>query len=202
MIGTMPVMLAVGATIFAHERLNGFGWMALAASSGGAALIILGGKQQSAAHGPALWGDLLVVLSLMIALGWVLVNQRLMKSHGPLVITAYGVLSGTAMLVVWVLLQSGPPPTTTVSTKAWLAIAASGVLCTATTTFLWNWGVHHVPASRAGVFLNIEPALGSFLGVRLLGDKLGSFAWIGGALILGAAVVMTSQHHETNTTLQ
>ena len=51
-------------------------------------------------------------------------------------------------------------------------------------------------ASRAGVFLNIEPALGSVLGVELLGEKLGPFAWLGGAMIVGAAVVLTWRGNE------
>jgi len=88
-------------------------------------------------------------------------------------------------------------PFARVSTKAWLALAISGILCTATTTLLWNWGIHHVPASRAGVFLNIEPALGSILGVELLGEKLGPFAWLGGALILAAAITLTTLGQQT-----
>ena len=85
---------------------------------------------------------------------------------------------------------------TIVASTAWLALAASGILCTATTTLVWNWGIHHVPASRAGVFLNIEPALGSWLGVELLGDRLGPYAWLGGSLILGAAITLTVRSHE------
>ena len=53
-----------------------------------------------------------------------------------------------------------------------------------------------MPASRAGVFLNIEPALGSWLGVRLLGEHLGPFAWVGGGLILTAAVILTTRGHQ------
>jgi drug/metabolite transporter (DMT)-like permease len=52
-----------------------------------------------------------------------------------------------------------------------------------------------VPASRAGVFLNIEPALGSWLGVQLLGERLGPYAWVGGVLILGAALALTTRAH-------
>ena len=88
------------------------------------------------------------------------------------------------MIAVWVLLQDGAPPVHGVPLSAWLASAASGLFCTAGSTLLWNWGIHHVPASRAAVFLNIEPMLGSFLGVELLGDRLGPLAWIGGVLIL------------------
>ncbi len=197
MVGTMPVLLALGATIFAKERLDWLGWLALTGSTVGAALIVLrgqsGGRTATAAGGPTLAGDMLVVLSLVIALGWILMNKSLMERHSPLAVTAYGILSGTAMLVVWVVAIDGPPPFAHVSLTAWLALAASGVLCTALTTALWNWGIHHVPASRAGVFLNIEPALGSWLGVQLLGDKLGPFAWIGGGLILAAAVTLTAR---------
>jgi drug/metabolite transporter (DMT)-like permease len=73
------------------------------------------------------------------------------------------------------------------------------LFCTAGSTLLWNWGIHHVPASRAAVFLNIEPMLGSFLGVELLGDRLGPLAWIGGGLILAAAVTLTTRPHGIDT---
>jgi threonine/homoserine efflux transporter RhtA len=46
--------------------------------------------------------------------------------------------------------------------------------------------------------LNIEPALGSWLGVQLLGDQLGPFAWIGGGLILAAAVTLTVRGYDSN----
>jgi threonine/homoserine efflux transporter RhtA len=44
--------------------------------------------------------------------------------------------------------------------------------------------------------LNIEPALGSLLGVELLGEHLGPYAWVGGALILTAAITLTTRGHE------
>jgi drug/metabolite transporter (DMT)-like permease len=107
------------------------------------------------------------------------------------------------MLAVWVLgpwllsplthASVAPPPFAHVSLTAWIALAISGLFCTATTTFMWNWGIHHVPASRAGVFMNIEPALGSWLGVKLLGERLGPYAWVGGFLILAAAVALTTR---------
>jgi len=199
MVGTMPVLLALGATIFADERLDWIGWAALAGSTAGAALIVLGGSEASASGGrPTLLGDMLVVLSLVIALGWILMNKSLMQTHSPLEVTAYSIFLGVVMLALWVLPANGLPPMRAVSLTAWLALAASGVLCTAATTLLWNWGIHHVPASRAGVFLNIEPALGSILGVELMGDRLGPFAWVGGGLILAAAVTLTIRGHEAS----
>jgi drug/metabolite transporter (DMT)-like permease len=207
MVGAMPVLLAAAATLFAGESLDGFGWLALAGSTAGAALIVLGGHRGPAAQGePTLVGDLLVVASLFTSLAWILISKKLMESHSPSAVTAYTILSGGLMLAVWVLgpwlvgplisRPVAPPPFAHVSPTAWAALAASGLFCTAATTLLWNWGIHHVPASRAGVFLNIEPALGSWLGVQLLGEHLGPYAWIGGALILAAAIALTTRGHE------
>jgi drug/metabolite transporter (DMT)-like permease len=207
MVGAMPVMLAVAATLFAGEKLDWLGWVALCGSTVGAALVTLGGSRTAAGREvPTLAGDLMVIVSLFVALAWILLSKKLMETHRPPVVTAYTILSGAAMLAVWVLGpwlvsplthgQAQPPPFANVSATAWMALGISGLLCTATTTLLWNWGIHHVPASRAGVFLNIEPAMGSFLGVELLGEHLGPFAWVGGALILAAAVALTTHGHE------
>lgn len=217
MVGAMPVMLAVGATIFAHERLDWVGWLAIAASTAGVVLVVIGGNHTTAHGGPTLTGDLLVVVSLFAALVSILMNKRLMERHSPPLVTAYLLLSGTVMLLIEILgptlakplcLQLGLPnnsapfPFAHISTTAWVALVASGLFCTAATTLLWNWGIHHVPASRAGVFLNIEPALGSVLGVKLLSEHLGPYAWLGGAMIVGAAVVMTTRSQTPEVVLE
>jgi len=213
MVGAMPVLLAAAAALFAGERLDWVGWLALAGSTAGAALIVLGGNRGPATHGqPSLGGDLLVVASLVTALAWILLSKKLMQTHSPPVITAYTILAGTAMLAVIVLgpwtlsplthSSAGPPPFARLSATAWMALALSGLFCTALTTLLWNWGIHHVPASRAGVFLNIEPALGSWLGVRLLGEHLGPYAWAGGALILAAAITLTTRNQESGSIIE
>jgi drug/metabolite transporter (DMT)-like permease len=207
MVGSMPVLLAAAAALFAGERLDRLGWLALWGSTAGAVLIVVGGSRGPAAHGePTLTGDLMVVASLVTALAWILLSKKLMQTHSAPVVTAHTILSGTAMLAVWVLgpwllsplthSNAAPPPFAHVSSTAWIALAISGLFCTAVTTLLWNWGIHHVPASRAGVFLNIEPALGSWLGVKLLGEHLGPHAWVGGGLILAAAVTLTARGHE------
>jgi drug/metabolite transporter (DMT)-like permease len=202
----------VAAALFApkgskEEHLGCLGWLALFASTAGAALISLGASHGAATRGqPSLAGDLLVLISLVAALAWILLSKKLMLSHSPSAVSAYTILVGGAMLLPWVMgswlmsplthARVAPPPFAQVSWTAWGALAFAGVMCTATTTLLWNWGIHHVPASRAGVFLNIEPALGSFLGVQLLGEHLGPYAWIGGGLILTAALTLTTQNHQ------
>ena len=191
MVGLMPVILALGAAIWAHERMDTLGWVALFASTSGACLIALGGRHT--AGSASLKGDLMVVGSLIIALFWILQNKQLMERHNHLTVTVYGLLLGTAMLAILMPLHYGLPPIHHISWKAWAALAASGILCTATTTSLWNWGLTQVPASQAGVLLNMEPLIGSILGIAVLGEHLGPTAWLGGGLILASAITLTTQ---------
>lgn len=191
MIGTLPVVLAAAAAVFLHERLDTLGWLALAGSTAGACLIAVAGGHGSG--GATLAGDLLVVFSVLISLIWIMGNRTLLQQHGTLAVSSRSLLAGTLMLAVWVPLQDGVPPVHGISWKAWAALAASGLLCTAATTVLWNWGLTQIPASQAGIFLNMEPVVGSLLGVWIFRERLGPAAWVGGTLIVGSAVLLTAR---------
>ena len=192
MVGTMPVILAGGAALFLGERLDGTGWAALAASCTGACLIAFGGREASGSTA-TLTGDALIVASLLISLAWIVTNKRLMARNSALSVSAWSVLLGTAMLAVWVWVVDGPLPVHGISSRAWASLAASGLLCTAATTVLWNWGMTQVSASEAGVLLNLEPVIGSALGFWFFAERLGASAWAGAALILLSATVLTTR---------
>lgn len=192
MIGTLPVILAAAAALVLKERLDGIGWASLTVSTTGACLIALGGHGNGQS---TLLGDGLIVLSVGISLVWLLGNKDLLQRHDALTVSARSILTGAAMLFVWVWIQYGPPPVHGISVKAWLSLAASGVLCTAATTVLWNWGMTQVPASQGGVFLNMEPVIGSLLGVAAFHETLGAVAWIGGTMIVGSAILLTTRSH-------
>jgi drug/metabolite transporter (DMT)-like permease len=192
MVGSMPVLLAIGATLFAHERMDRTGWFALALSTLGATLIALGARHATGQSHPTLTGDLLVLLSLVIAPSWTLLNQRLLTRNSAICVTACSVAAGTLMLLLIVPPIYGLPHLAHLALRVWLALAASGLLCTASTTLLWNWGLTQVPAAQAGVLCNLEPLIGSLLGVFLLGESLGPSARTGGAMILVASILITT----------
>jgi drug/metabolite transporter (DMT)-like permease len=189
MIGIVPILLGVAAALFAHERLDMRRWLLLVTSSVGALLIMFGTPPGQSGQGPTMIGDLLVVVSLFAGVAWILLCKRLMATYSPSVITAVVMITGTILLDGWVLMTSGAPPTH-LSARVWFALAAQGLCATTAATLLWNWGVARVPAAEAGVFVNLEPALGALLGVVVLGETLGWTGLAGGTLILGAAAAM------------
>ena len=189
MVGTLPMLLAIAAVLSSGERLHFGGWLALAASTFGAAFIALSSKPGGKAH-PTVWGDLLVVLSMFAAIAWILISKRLMWRHSAVMVTAsvYGI--GAVMLAAVVITTWGLP-SMRYSGSAWIAVAEQGLLATATTTVLWNWGLKRVPASQAGIFVNLEPLVGAILGVFLLHEVLGGMAVLGGAMIIAGAAYFT-----------
>ncbi len=193
MIGTVPVLLALAAVLFAGERLDAGGWVLLGISTLGALLIAAGARSGNAAAGQAtLGGDALVLLSVTAGVAWVLLSKRLMGAHGhsAFVVNAYVVILGTVFMASWVLATQGAPPVR-LSPATWLCLVTPGLLITALGSLLWNWGLTRVPATEAGAFVNIDPVVGTILGVLVLHESLGATAILGGVLIIGAALRFT-----------
>ena len=182
-VGTGAPLLAIAAAAFQRDRLDRGGWAAVGLSTLGVAVLM---GVPGAGRSPL--GDLLVFLSMVATTGYVLLSVRLLTRQGALVATAWSLAAGTAVLapVAWV--WDGAPAAGGLSPAAWGSVLALGLVCTATTYGLWNWGLARVPASRAGVYLNLEPVVGVALGVALLGEPLSGATAAGGLLVLAAAV--------------
>ena len=184
-VGAFAPMLAVAAALLANERMGRLGWGAVICSTIGL-IIMVGGPGE----GRTLLGDLMVFTSLIAAVGMVLTTQRLVREYDSLVVTVAGMGMGTLLLLPWTLIVSGLP-TLDLTGATWAALLGLGIGCTAITFSLWNYGLRFVPASHAGVFINLEPLIGAVLGIALLGDELTLELVAGGCLILASAVIVS-----------
>jgi drug/metabolite transporter (DMT)-like permease len=189
-IGALPPLLALASAGIYGERLDARGWGAVGASTLGVALIVgLPGSERN-------WlGDGLVFLSIVVAVVWVLLSKRLIERYSALVATTYILTFGTLILLPISLVWDGPSRLN-LSASVLGSVLALGLVCTALTFLLWNWALERFPASRAGVFINIEPVVGAVLGVMLLRETIGPGALFGGLLIVSAAWVV-SQPEDT-----
>jgi drug/metabolite transporter (DMT)-like permease len=149
--------------------------------------VLIAWPSHSHGTGPqsTLLGDTLVFVSLVTALVMILVTKHLMSTYGALYLTSFLLILGTVALIIYA--EIFHPIGWHHSARTWTAIAAQGVLATAGAYFLWNWGLQHTSASRAGVFLNLEPVMGTLLGVGVLHETLGFNTIVGGLLILASA---------------
>ena len=185
LVAVAPPLLAVGAAVVDGERAGLAAWVAVALSVLGVAL-----RVGAPGAGRTLAGDALCVASMVGAVGWTLLSRRVGLRIGALPAMALQFALGGLLVLPFALWREGPPPA--LSGGPLWAVLFMGVFCTAGTFVLFTWGVMRVEAARAGVISNIEPVVGSVLGVVLLGETLGPWALAGGALLVAAAVVAVS----------
>ncbi len=74
--------------------------------------------------------------------------------------------------------------------RAWVAAVVMGVLCTAISYTLWIEGTRRVRVEHVTILGYIEPVAGPLYAVFLVGQVPGIWTWIGGALILGAGLLI------------
>jgi drug/metabolite transporter (DMT)-like permease len=185
-VGTLPVLIALASVAVLHERFKTIEWAVLLVSPAGVLLIAFSTVRAAQGSQATLGGDLLVMLSMFAAVAMILITKHLTAEYDSLQVTAWMLIIGTAMLVLGTELWH--PVRFQFSAAVWAAAIAQGFFATASAYLLWNWALAQVPASRAGVFLNLEPILGTLLGVVFLREALGWLTILGGAMILGPAI--------------
>ena len=184
-VGTLPVLLALGSALWFKDKLKPYEYGVMLISAAGAVLIAFS-KRSSGGPQSTLPGDLLVFVSMFAALVMMLITKRLISEYGSLPVTAAMIITGTVILLVWI--EATHPLRLHFSSRVWLAVIAQGLLATTAAYGFWNWGLARVPAARAGVFLNLEPLVGTILGLVILHESLGRLGIAGGVLILISAV--------------
>lgn len=192
LVGAMPALIAITARILG-ERVSRASWLGVIGATAGAALIA--GKPGGS--GTPL-GIALSLISLTIFLGWLLVLKRAPKTVSAMAVPAVIVIIAALTILPVALLLHGLPPLH-VSPMAWAGIAGQGLLSTFLATVAWNIGASRVGSAAAGVFINIEPLVGSMLGIGVFGDPTGPTILIGGALIIaGSLVTVLGERHATD----
>lgn len=181
-VGGFPLVMAIGAVLFRGERLGRLGWVSVLFSTVGVALVI--GSPEGG------WvGRVLIFVSLGAAVSWVVLTKGLLEDYSPIAATAWVLGLGALMTLPITLVWDGLPPVE-LSTRVVVAVLALGIGCTATTFTLWNWGIERIDASRAGIFVNLEPVVGAGLGVSLLGEPLAATGLIGGVIVVVCALAI------------
>lgn len=181
-IGAGPPLMALGGTLFFGERPGWRAWLAVVGSMLGIALVA-----GNPVAGGTLVGDSLVFLSILISVSWVLLSKSMNQRYGALTTTGMMLLTGTVTLIPFSLWLGGLPPLD-LTGPVWASLLSLGIVCTALTFFLWNWGLERLPASKAGIYLNLEPLVGVVLGIVLFSESLHTHTILGGALVLLAGV--------------
>ena len=103
-----------------------------------------------------------------------------------------GAFIGLGSLLLFMCSAEGLPALP-VERSFWLATVYLVLGCTVFAFFAQNWALQHSSPSRVALLTSAEPAFGVVFAVLWLGEGLGVTAWIGGGLIVLAALWTTAR---------
>jgi len=188
LVGVMPALIAVAAS-FGGDRIGKVSWLGVTGATLGAALIA--GKPGG--HVTML-GVFLCLASLPVFLGWIYSARHAPKTASSVDVSCAAIVIAALILLPLVWLMHGPPQLK-LSPMAWGGIIGQGLLSTVVATIGWQLGSPKVSSAAAGVFINIEPLVGSALGIAFFHDRPTLLAALGGAMILGGSLVTVLGEH-------
>lgn len=195
LVGVMPAFIAVCARLLG-EQVTRLSWAGIAAATLGAVLI---GGRPGGAGSPL--GVALSLIALLVFLAWLLALRRAPKPASPMAVPSVTVIVA-ALTILPIAFALHGAPRLSISPAAWGGILGQGLLSTLLATAAWQFGSSRVGSATAGVFINIEPLLGSALGVIFFGDRLTLGLGVGGVLILiGSFVVVLGEKAQPVTDL-
>lgn len=96
-------------------------------------------------------------------------------------------LGGALLAAVWLLLTTSPVPAA--APNAWWGAAALGLLGIVIMTVAVQYGVTHMPVRRSAVILLFELVVATVSSQLLADEVLKAREWLGGVLIVGAALI-------------
>jgi drug/metabolite transporter (DMT)-like permease len=136
------------------------------------------------------WGDALMLAAAVLrAITVCQTSKRTQGSTAPaLALTAVqaGVI-GFGSLLLALCTPGGLPPLPS-DAAFWQASVYLVLGCTVFAFFAQNWALKYSAPSRVALLTSSEPAFGALFAVLWLGESLGLVAWVGGGLIVLAAL--------------
>jgi probable blue pigment (indigoidine) exporter len=181
-----PLLILVLAVAVLDERVTGRQATVMAVAVVGVVLLVF----ERGSGGPL--GVALTLAGVTACAVYTVVSRRLMGADPALVVVlvqqscalllALGMV-GVAGAAGWL------PSLTTVSTTAWISAAVSGLIYYAAAFWCYLTALRGLPASAAGVFINLVPVFGLAAGYLMLGERLSGRQWLGAATVVAAVTV-------------
>jgi len=186
-IGMSSVFIALLGYVFLGERLRAIQAMGVGLSFLGVALVMAKGEPSALLGFGFSKGDLVMLLTSLNWAVFSVLSRRFLSSRG-----LDGLLAIFHVMVFGFLFESlalpffgrSDLPSRLLEPQAALSVLFLGVCCTGLAYAFWYDGLGAMSAYRVGVFMYLQPLVGTILSYRLLGERMSPWSLLGGAMIL------------------
>ena len=137
-------------------------------------------------------GNLLIVLAVFCCAIYTVLSRKSVEKVEPLSLTAVqqSVSLGWALLIllIWQFSRGTIETLSSLEPNIWIWAVISGLIYYALAFWFYISGLRQMPATEAGLYLNLIPIFGVVGAFIFLGERLTPIQWIGAFLILVAVV--------------
>ena len=187
-ISVSPLALAVLSFLFLRERIGWRGAAGIAVATLGIVLLMSDGNLANLGwlHNT---GDWLVLASAHTWATYTVVTRNLATRRNPLAVTFGILLIAAAFTAILFAITGNAGQVTSLSPRGIAALLYLAIPGLALGQWFWQEGVSRLGATRAGIYLYLEPLATLVLAVPLLGEPFGVFTALGGSLVLAGVYV-------------
>ena len=182
-IAAIPLVMALLSFLILGERLGKREIAGIAVATLGIVLLVSRGR-----IGDLAWlkstGDWLILASCHTWALFTIATRDLTRRRDPLVVTLLLMIPAAVVMTAWTSIRSEPARWLDLPAEAIVALLFLGILGTAAAHLFWQRGVAALGASRAGIYLYLEPLATTALAVPYLKEPFGPFTAVGGGLVL------------------
>ncbi|MBU2512372.1 DMT family transporter [bacterium] len=190
---TLPLIVAIPAWLILKEKMHTKTILGFMLAIGGVFLLGFGSEITENAPNP-LFGNLMELMAMVVASGYIITMKYLSTSYSSLFITSFQAFMGSIFFFPLLFL-----PTTTLPISFELIPALSVVYLGIFISFgaygTYNYAVSKIPANKATAFINLIPVFTLIMGVLILNDRLTPMQYI--AIILVFCGIYVSQMKKT-----
>jgi drug/metabolite transporter (DMT)-like permease len=175
-----PAAVAVAAVFALQETLPRRRLAGIVLSVAGAALVVTFGEEDNSAPRPVL-GALCMLAGILAWAYYTVVAKRFARAD-QLVVTAWVMLLGVAMLLPLAAIELVRSPMPWPSVQAWLGTLFLGAAASALAYVLYNQVLRVLDASLVAAWFTLDPLFGVVTAVVFLGEVLHTGQVVGGAV--------------------
>ncbi len=186
-----PVLIALHAVVFAHQRLTRTMVTALVGATIGCYLMVGGYNLDLLTMNRV--GIISGLISAVVFAGYAIYGERLMCRYSSWTVLFYSLMFAA---LVWNVVQ---PPLVflrrSYAPVEWLCVAYIAILGTVVPFGLYMEGINLIRSTRASITATLEPITAGLISYLFLGEVLEPLQLLGGVLVI-AAIVLLQAHRE------
>ncbi len=187
-----PAVMALFSYLFFREKLPALKSAGIALCLIGAAVVILNKSSSTLVVDKSDWrGDLLIFGCVLSWVAFSVFGKSVVKDIGALHTVTYSIFAGAAMLTATAIVtgQLNEVSLRMLTSSEFASLLYLGAVGSAL-AYIWYYkGIEQIGATRAGVFIALNPLTAVLLGALLLGERVNAATVMGGALIIAGIII-------------